>query len=709
MNPLNAIDRFRKPMTKHVAGISASPLDDEWLGITKDRYTNERNPLRYDLNPSSRFGNQKFSGPETSIRFNKNDYHGTWTTPNARAAGYVSQSNSKSLDFLERGTSSLIESNGEDQSVFVEDLLFTILTRFSDARRSLYKSIRISDASRSGNEVQWSAPEKEWLFKCLVTEINEIPEDIVGLDNLSKLRMYLSNRPDAVPGAISSTMRDVELSNPKDVIGDKAERNPGPLSIVDVSDESVEISFETEKSKTVVDIPNYKENLEYLDGAVTQPLDKSRMNNIPKIPALGEEWSDLTQLEGYDVGDGMPDLAGDFGGYDEPTPFGDIDDALIDSVGSIIGSFDTIDLQEPIDETILFKTSTMEVVAGNSSNDDIETMGGKEIVDTADKSDFVDAALVVVDNDEEITAEGKGVLDQLFMEGLEIDQIFNKYYADEDTMSLGSNEDKANWAAQDLYTILQFTSILKRVEAGRRYMRENKDNWFDTPSVDNHVAGPDDALSSDIESYTPHNTTTAISMSHDEELALYCTSQKSDGDLRSDLRRLRNLAEKKNQATERTLAMMDADFTDRSAGVRGYSWLGNVLKFNEMKVRELNDIIESKENFLHSHEGLSDLENIVNSDWNELCDPNEMWEFDKNVDLDHRSHFADLVIIDQPNRESQDDFAERSMAEWDIESLEDFDRNQEQDAEELDHDAERHELTEEFLEEHETDWSDHDV
>ena len=620
------------------------------------------------------------------------------------AAGYVSQSNSKSLDFLDRGTSSLIESDGENQSLFVEDLLFTILARFSEARQSLHESIRISEASGSGGDVQWSAPEKEWLFNCLVNEIDEIPQGIIGLEDLSELQSYLSNRPDAIPGALGSTAIAVEQVDPKDETGDEVEESPKTLSIVDVSVDTVETSSEAIVEK----VPNYEGDLDLSDESVTEHVDTPKMNSIPKIPAVGEEWSDFAQA------DGMPDFGGDFGGFDGPMAFGDIDDALMDSVGPNMESFDATDSQEQIiDEASLLNTSSTGVARNISVDDseDSETVGEAEIMKETDKSGFVDATFIAEDEEGTIAQE-EGSLDRLFMEGAEICDIFSKFYADQDTMSLGSNGDKANWAIQNLYTMLQFTSVLKRVEAGRKYMGENKEDWFNATSTENHVGETDDALSSGIESSMAHDNTTSISKKQNVELAEYCSSQSSDGGLRSDLRRLRNLAEKNNQATARILAMMDADFTDRSADVRGYSWLGNVLKFNEMKMVEWNDIIESTENFQQSHEGLNDLENIVYSDWNELSDPSEMWEFDRNVDLDHRSHFADLVI-DRPDSESPDDFAKRYEEEWDVGSWEhESEQNQELNGEDPDNAVQNHEdneSSEEFLEQYETDWGDHDV
>ena len=178
--------------------------------------------------------------------------------------------------------------------------------------------------------------------------------------------------------------------------------------------------------------------------------------------------------------------------------------------------------------------------------------------------------------------------------------------------------------------------------------------------------------------------------SQTDELAEYDSSQNFDKGLRSDLRSLSNQAIKYNQAMTRILAMIEADFTDRSEDIRGYNWLKHVLKFNEIKASEWNDIIESKENFLKSHGGLDDLEDRVHSDWDELSVCSEMWEFDKNVDLSHRSHFADL-IMDRPDSESATEFTQRYEAEWDVESWEiEPHHHQKHDVEVLDGNFEQH-------------------
>eukprot|EP00537_Pseudo-nitzschia_pungens_P004962 CAMPEP_0172363050 /NCGR_PEP_ID=MMETSP1060-20121228/6513_1 /TAXON_ID=37318 /ORGANISM="Pseudo-nitzschia pungens, Strain cf. cingulata" /LENGTH=1505 /DNA_ID=CAMNT_0013085701 /DNA_START=419 /DNA_END=4935 /DNA_ORIENTATION=+ len=699
------VKRFQKSMTRHIAGVGGNPFDDEWLGVTKDKYTNERNPLRYELNHASKF-NQKYIGPETSVRFNKNNYHGTWTTPDATAAGYVARSNSKSLDFLEKGTSSLVESSVEDRSLFAEDLLFSILVRFSGARKALYESIRISKASGSAGDILWSVPEKQWLFKCLVDEINDIPQSIVGLEDLSEMRSYLSTRPDVIPGALSSTVKQVVEK--EDVFQNKVDDTTNLFSAETSSDQTKYQAGGYEKTQTHDNVADYTEDLEL---SVTQPQNLPKTNTIPKIPAIGTEWSGVSHNEGY-----ADDFMSDFG---EDIIFsGDVDDAFMDSIGPIDfanpefddetstaykpsvknanGSFSADDSGSTVQK------STIDRVRGDSLDDDSE---GKEeeaeILGESDNSESLDTNLVVAKNEGTVVREGS--LDRLFMEGLESYDIFGKFYVDEDTMSIGSNEDKANCAVQDLYTMLQFSSVLKRIEAGRKYMEENNEDLLRLRMAENNnLVNGDDNVSSEIE-LSAHNTL-------DEVLSEYCFSRSSDGGLRTDLQRLRTLTERNNQATDRVLAMMEADFTDGSAETRGYAWLGNVLKFNELKMVEWNDVVEAKENFRSSRERLDDLEDIIYSDWNELSNPDEMYVFDKNVDLDHRSHFADLVV-DRPESESTDDFALRVEDEWDVQSWEqDFDEQHGTSGGASDgfDDYEEQESPDSFPEQYNDDWGGYD-
>jgi len=601
----------RRHMTKHIAGFKSNTFDDEWLGVTKDKYTNQRNPLRYELNVAQATGQtKKYIGPELSIRFNKNEYHGTWTTSAATAAGYTHQSiPNKKMDFLGKGTSSLIQTNEEDTSMFVEDLLFSILVRFSEARKSLHESIRISEASGSGSKIICSSLEKSWLFKCLVEEMDEIPQDIVGLKDLEKIRSYLKKRPDAFPGAFGSIFEHESHSSLNE-IDDQV-----TSFVVDLSTEQLKSTLVDDETIIVVD--DSVDSSEERDLSIepsTISLDISAVKSlptvIPTIPEIDEEWSDFPEID---------DLGGEY-----------------------------FENKNILDGDVM----TTEIPTVDDSNDtflDPKKIGGTASIIDTNKTDFLEAVFVAAEipfphkEEDKILLVEEGSLDRFFVEGAGNCEIFTKHYSDADSISNGSNEDKANWAIQDLYTILELTSVLKRVEAGRSFMVEHQESWFNKT-----VFIQDD------------NTTSTAT---EKDLAEYCSPQATGGGLLKDLQRIFNLKEKNKKATERIFSLMHADFLDKSAGIRGYSWLKNVLRLNELKMVEWNDIIESKEDFRNSDEVLDDLEDTVFSDWNELSDPGEMWEFDKNVNHNHRSHFADLVI-DREDSESPNEFIERYEDEW---------------------------------------------
>ena len=84
-----------------------------------------------------------------------------------------------------------------------EDIILRLLVLYSSARRSMKSWLDTSYESGTGEEIEWSSPEKAWLFSCLVEKQNEIPDHILGPDDLIELRSNLANRPDTYPGALS--------------------------------------------------------------------------------------------------------------------------------------------------------------------------------------------------------------------------------------------------------------------------------------------------------------------------------------------------------------------------------------------------------------------------------------------------------------------------------------------------------------------------
>jgi len=584
----------RRPMTNHIAGFKATTFDDEWLGVTEDKYTGQRNPLRYDADLSQTqitfAGTQNYFGPASSIRFNKNDYHGTWTTSHAIATGYKPDPIlNLNMNFLEKGSSTLIQSDEYDTSLFVEELLFNILIRFSIARKSLYESIRISESSVSRDKILWTSPEKSWLFKCLVEEISEIPLDIVGPEDLEELRSYLMNRPDAIPGAF----------------------DPGISSINDFLTERAQSDFDHNGTKLAVeDSTTSSGDIELLVDTGTPLLGISEIRGPPatSIPEIGEELSHFPDAsdfgEEYFLNNNNTNTpnASDLG-----VEYSRINNAIMPSI--VIG---TADANTP-------------------------TVDGSEM-------DLLNSKAYHSSQEEENLSR-EGILDQFFVKGENNYDIFTKCEVDGDSVSNtnGNNNDKPIYATQDLYTVLELTSVLKRVEAGRKYISENVEGSLNT-TVEFHDNGVSSGMTK-------------------KELVEYCSLQATDKCLQNDLHRIVNLKEKSKQATERIFSLLSTGFTDQSSYNRGYSWLKNVLKLHESQRAELNDMIESKEGFRYNGEGINVLEDLIYSDWNELSDPEEMWEFDRSVNQNQRSHVPNIAAMRESN-ESSDDFIKSYSDEW---------------------------------------------
>ncbi|KAL3931251.1 MAG: hypothetical protein SGARI_004258, partial [Bacillariaceae sp.] len=151
---------------------------------------------------------------------------------------------------------------------------------------------------------------------------------------------------------------------------------------------------------------------------------------------------------------------------------------------------------------------------------------------------------------------------------------------------------------------------------------------------------------------------------HSEALAEYCSPNCPTGGLRHDLHRVQTLLKSNQRAMNRIYSLILGDFSDRTANTRGYKWLMNVLRFNDMKMVQWSDIIESKEGFQHSDEEIEELEENLSLDWNELSNTDEMGDWNKNAEINHASHIAERLETTQHNSESPDEVSERMEDEW---------------------------------------------
>jgi hypothetical protein len=565
----------------------------------------------------SRIGQtKKILGPETSVRFNHNQYHGTWKTPTSVCAGYTHTVLPKSLDFLEKGTSSLLEFDGEEISGFAEDMMFRLLIQFPEARKSLSESIQISAASGSGGRVHWSRPEREWLFKCLVMEVKEIPS---GTEEVSDLRMYLENRPDLFPGALGSAVEEnldsfSGLEDPMETMPSEKKSEDMPL-IVDVSIED--------------------------DASLTEPIISEISMSIPEI---GDDFGDFGQIEGYVSGMGEEDAS-------PPASFTITDDYL-DSIPAMeFPSEDELDSTIALDNNIQ-NSSRLDVPLPDDTSEIDVIKTGSEVVE-AITVDLVTENMTLPENKTAV-----GSLDSLFFDHDNELMNFLNGKSNEPSLDTGDSETKAIWAAQDLYTILQTTSVLQRLQAGIGYMigQDDKEDRLSEVLKDKRL---DQKTNGNNKPTFDKPENKVMSQ---QELVEYCTKEPSSKGLRFDLQRVQSLIRSNQRATDRIYSLIHADFSDQSYITRGYSWLVNVLRFNEMKVQQWSHIFESKENFRHSEEGVDVLEDIIAMDWNELSDEEEMWEWNKSVDTNHRSYRVDM--INERDDECADELMERMEEEW---------------------------------------------
>ncbi|KAL3903366.1 MAG: hypothetical protein SGILL_010471, partial [Bacillariaceae sp.] len=278
-----------KSMTPHVRGVQSNRLDDEWLGATADSKFDECNHLRYDIHmEGSKGGAKRQTGPQGTVRFNHNQYHGTWKTEQASSAGYFSSAAPpKNLDFLEKGTSSLVEINEEEVTDFSEDMLLRFLVRFPEARRTLSESIRVKEASGSRDEIRWSKPDKQWLFSCLMEDQGKLPQDTFGREQLGPVRSFLLKRKDLFPGSLNEPIKHdpesaEEVEPLKSAESPKTEHARIELSSV------VDADFDDTTSQDCggVNVEPKANNF----GATTEMSGS--------IPNIGDDWLDFAQMDG---------------------------------------------------------------------------------------------------------------------------------------------------------------------------------------------------------------------------------------------------------------------------------------------------------------------------------------------------------------------------------------------------------------------------
>ena len=139
---------------------------------------------------------------EDLVYFNSNDYHGQqFVTEDAVQAGYSNADIARDASILEHGVGTLVQQDAHALINAAEEKLLKNIVRYDCARTAMIHSLATSDATGSTNQIQWSQPERAWLFECLVKQPQTIPKEALVDGRVKDLHRHLANLPDAPIGA----------------------------------------------------------------------------------------------------------------------------------------------------------------------------------------------------------------------------------------------------------------------------------------------------------------------------------------------------------------------------------------------------------------------------------------------------------------------------------------------------------------------------
>jgi hypothetical protein len=351
-------------------------------------------------------------GQEEPVFFNSNEYHGhQFITKEALDAGYSNIAVEKDPGILEKGIGSLVQYDASIMSSSAEDTLLRTMVLFQSARRAMKNSMDVSRASGSGGDIQWSNPEKGWLFSCLADKIDEIPSEFTGPEHLLDLRLFLASREDTPEGAFGEYKQEQKQSISDD--SDRLERHqetPG-----DKSDQTIDTTSIPELQDEIQDRP-HSDGFDIPDDI--HELEDWAASYDPSILEMEEELSNDKPPR-----DSAPKVAvaAPIPANGSPSPSGSVSTKALDSA------------------------EVQKMKIGDSTN-------GGAVIDTE--------AMVVLDVN--TTFEGDIII--------EIPGFLDRYFfsAEEDVFTSNSEqsmgpEARAELAVQELYATLLWTSAVDRL------------------------------------------------------------------------------------------------------------------------------------------------------------------------------------------------------------------------------------------------------
>ena len=551
-------------------------------------------------------------GQKKVVYFNSNEYHGhQFITPEAIAAGYQNEAVPRASGVKEKGVSSLIHINEDSMSLSAEDALLRTLLLFKSARKSMRTTLDTNYASGTEEDVEWSSGERAWLFSCLVEKQNEIPENIIGPEDLVKLRQYLSSRTDMLPGALSPPDLDCSSSNSESEMG----MGDGHSN-----------SYENKGLETdtgTIDVPK---------GAVETWSDDKGVEEL--APALDPSYLELTSDEGETVSTH----------------------------------------QEPHNrENSSIPSNAPQAEAGEPRTPDVVEVG-TIAVPKEKEDDSINAEFVVSEttgDEEKHVTHFWGPLDQFFDTVAEVfltpSSAYSISQSEKAELAVQEFYSHLRWASavkklsrkRDQWS--QATSLL--LDGGRSDDGGNHTSKLNSDETGGEKEGQSKLLDVDSDKLVFQNTTFSR-----QELTKYCTSLTEE--VRDASVRVTTLADANRRLNERLMefALTSGLSEGRALSGSGYRQLSDVLKTH---MRELDkwSIPEVEEQDGNEEEPYEDMLERAQEEWGELYEDDRMWTPDdiavirlsegEDTDMDH------LVSEASPDdTETVDEFMSRMDSDW---------------------------------------------
>lgn len=203
------IEKESPPLTPHFAGFQfENPTDAAWLGIPKNKAEAGNSILTLgELNSCVEpkvFPRKARSGSWSKpVYFNSNEYHGhRFVSSDAVAAGYSDTLQvSRFSSIQDKGVASLVQHEAAGTLVSTEDaFLRGLVTYYPQSRNAVKEILQASTSAGSAVEIEWSSPEREWLFTRLM-EDNGLDQCNASRYDPPVLRAVLAGIEDAPTGA----------------------------------------------------------------------------------------------------------------------------------------------------------------------------------------------------------------------------------------------------------------------------------------------------------------------------------------------------------------------------------------------------------------------------------------------------------------------------------------------------------------------------